>query len=311
MSSVRAADGEVPVWDPNVRFFRVPTTSGQEIAAFYLDPYSRPENKRGGAWMDGALRRKRRADGTVRLPVAYLVCNMTPPVARQARADDLPRGRDAVPRVRSRPAAHADHASTTSRPPASTTSSGTRSSSRASSWRTGATRQTPWARSPSTSRPASRCPRSSFDKIVAARTYRAGSATLRQVYFATLDLALHSAIGLHERVLELQRRVAAENTVIPPLPEDRFLCSFSHIFAGGYAAGYYSYKWAEVLSADAFSALQEAGLDEPSAVRETGRRFRRTVLALGGSRHPMEVFEEFRGRPPSTRPLLEQTGLLG
>jgi oligopeptidase A len=152
-------------------------------------------------------------------------------------------------------------------------------------------------------------PRVLFDKIVAARNYRAGSATLRQVYFATLDLALHRAAE-RRPVLDLQREVARENTVLAPLAEDRFLCSFSHIFAGGYAAGYYSYKWAEVLSADAFAAFRESGLDDPKAMLATGRRFRTTVLAEGGSRHPMEVFREFRGREPSTRPLLEQTGLL-
>jgi oligopeptidase A len=111
-------------------------------------------------------------------------------------------------------------------------------------------------------------------------------------------------------VLAVQQRVAQENTVLKPLPEDRFLCGFTHIFAGGYAAGYYSYKWAEVLSADAFSAFEEAGLSNPQAVASTGRRFRDTVLALGGSRHPLEVFQQFRGRAPSTQPLLKQTGLL-
>ena len=98
-------------------------------------------------------------------------------------------------------------------------------------------------------------------------------------------------------------------SVLPMLSEDRFLCAFSHIFAGGYAAGYYSYKWAEVLSADAFSAFEEAGLDNATAVRETGRRFRHTVLALGGSRHPMEIFREFRGREPSAESLLRHNGL--
>jgi oligopeptidase A len=132
-------------------------------------------------------------------------------------------------------------------------------------------------------------PKVLFDKIVAARNYRAGSATLRQVYFATLDLALHRE-ALARPVLDLQKGVATQNTVLAPLAEDRFLCSFSHIFAGGYAAGYYSYKWAEVLSADAFAAFRESGLDDPGAVLTTGRRFRSTVLALGGSRHPMDVF---------------------
>jgi oligopeptidase A len=153
-----------------------------------------------------------------------------------------------------------------------------------------------------------------YTKLVAARTYRAGSQTLRQVYFATLDLALHhdyrpDDLEDDDSVLTLQQRVAADNTVIPPLEEDRFLCGFSHLFAGGYAAGYYSYKWAEVLSADAFSAFQEAGLNDPAAVAATGRRFRDTVLAQGGSRHPLEVFAAFRGRAPSPEPLLRQCGL--
>jgi oligopeptidase A len=98
--------------------------------------------------------------------------------------------------------------------------------------------------------------------------------------------------------------------ILPPLPEDAFLCSFGHIFAGGYAAGYYSYKWAEVLSADAFAAFEEAGLDNEGAIVTTGHRFRDTVLALGGGQHPMEVFKSFRGREPSTEPLLRHSGLL-
>jgi oligopeptidase A len=97
---------------------------------------------------------------------------------------------------------------------------------------------------------------------------------------------------------------------MPPFPEDRFLCSFSHIFAGGYSAGYFSYKWAEVLSADAFAAFEEVGLEDNEKVMDTGRRFRDTVLALGGSKAPEEVFELFRGRQPSTEPLLRHNGLL-
>ena len=107
----------------------------------------------------------------------------------------------------------------------------------------------------------------------------------------------------------MRQRIAKTTTVLPPLPEDAFLCSFGHIFAGGYAAGYYSYKWAEVLSADAFGAFEEAGLDNLQALTETGKRFRDTVLALGGSQHPMDVFKSFRGREPSTEPLLRHSGL--
>jgi oligopeptidase A len=151
-----------------------------------------------------------------------------------------------------------------------------------------------------------------FERISAARTYRAGSAFLRQLHFATLDLELHHRFDpQRDDVAALVTKVAAQNTVLAPLPEDRFLCSFTHIFAGGYAAGYYSYKWAEVLSADAFGAFEEAGLENPAALAATGRRFRDTVLALGGSRPPSEVFEAFRGRGPSVEPLLRQNGLQG
>ena len=131
---------------------------------------------------------------------------------------------------------------------------------------------------------------------------------LRQLYFALTDLELH----LPDRegtAFDVQRRVSERTTVLPPLPEDRFLCSFGHIFAGGYAAGYYSYKWAEVLSADAFAAFEEAGLDDEAELRRTGARFRDTVLALGGSIAPMEVFTRFRGREPSPDALLRHSGL--
>ena len=134
---------------------------------------------------------------------------------------------------------------------------------------------------------------------------------MRQLYFATMDLALHRTdlAEAGESIFDVQRRIAEKTTVLPPLPEDRFLCSFGHIVAGGYAAGYYSYKWAEVLSADAFSAFEDAGLEDAEAVAETGRRFRETVLAMGGGTPPMEVFTAFRGREPSPEALLRHSGL--
>jgi oligopeptidase A len=150
-----------------------------------------------------------------------------------------------------------------------------------------------------------------YQKLQAARTYRAGSDMLRQIYLSMTDLMLHhQRPGADLSAFEIQRRVAEQTTVLAPLPEDRFLCSFGHIFAGGYAAGYYSYKWAEVLSADAFAAFEEAGLEDAAAQVETGRRFRETVLALGGSRDPMQVFKDFRGRAPSAEALLRHSGLL-
>ncbi|HUG91519.1 MAG TPA: M3 family metallopeptidase, partial [Planctomycetaceae bacterium] len=108
---------------------------------------------------------------------------------------------------------------------------------------------------------------------------------------------------------EVERRIYRVTSLLPPLEDDRSLCGFLHIFAGGYAAGYYSYKWAEVLSADAFSAFEEAGLDDEPAIAATGRRFRDTVLALGGGRHPLDVFRDFRGRDPQPEALLRHSGL--
>lgn len=133
-----------------------------------------------------------------------------------------------------------------------------------------------------------------------------------QLRFATLDLELHTKYvpGGSESIYDVDRRVCKKTQVLPPLPEDKFLCGFSHIFAGGYAAGYYSYKWAEVLSADAFSAFEDAGLNNEKAVKETGNRFRETVLALGGGKAPLEVFVAFRGREPSPEALLRHNGLL-
>ncbi len=151
-----------------------------------------------------------------------------------------------------------------------------------------------------------------FDKIYASRTYRAGTMMLRQLMLGMTDLELHSTYEPHgkESPFDVQRRIAQLTSLLPLLPEDRFLCSFQHIFAGGYSAGYYSYKWAEILSADAFGAFEEVGLDNEAAVVETGRRFRDTVLALGGGKHPLEVFKAFRGREPSVDALLRHSGLL-
>mmetsp|Transcript_26183 Transcript_26183/g.31010 ORF Transcript_26183/g.31010 Transcript_26183/m.31010 type:complete len:127 (-) Transcript_26183:143-523(-) len=110
--------------------------------------------------------------------------------------------------------------------------------------------------------------------------------------------------------LDVQATIAASYTVTPPLPEDKFLCAFSHIFAGGYSAGYYSYKWAEVLSADAFAAFEEAGIEDEANVRRIGRKFRSTVLSSGGGRHPADVYRDFRGKDATPDALLRHSGLL-
>ncbi len=309
---VRAADGAAEVWNESVRFFKVADASGRDLAAFFLDPYSRPETKRGGAWMDSALSRKRFSDGSARLPVAYLVCNSTTPsdgrpslmTFREVETLFHEFGHGLQHMLTTIDYAEAAGINNVEWDAVELPSQFMEN----------------WCYDEATIFKLARhfetgeaLPQALFDKIKAARNYRAGSQTSRQVYLAALDWALHHRY-LYEpdfagSVQAVQKRVAADNTVLTPLEEDRFLCGFSHIFAGGYSAGYYSYKWAEVLSADAFSAFTEAGLEQENDIVKLGHRFRDTVLSLGGSRHPLQVFAAFRGREPSTRPLLEQSGL--
>jgi oligopeptidase A len=136
---------------------------------------------------------------------------------------------------------------------------------------------------------------------------------MRQLEFGMTDMTLHTEFDPdgETTVFDVHQRIARDLNPLPPLPESRFLCSFNHIFAGGYAAGYYSYKWAEVLSADAFAAFEEVGLENEAAVAGLGRRYRDTILACGGGRDPMKVFHDFRGRAPSTDALLRISGLKG
>jgi oligopeptidase A len=155
-------------------------------------------------------------------------------------------------------------------------------------------------------------PEAERQKLLQAKTFMAGAATLRQVHLALTDLRLHEQWRSEDGQSpeQLRRQVAESTTVLPLLEEDALLSSFGHIFSGGYSAGYYSYKWAEVLSADAFSAFEDAGLDDEQAVQATGRRFRDTVLSRGGSEAPADVFSAFRGRPPSAQALLRHSGLV-
>jgi len=307
---IEAADGESATWNKDVRFFRVADEAGKPLAAFFLDPYTRPENKRGGAWMDTCLDRKKRAEGSVRLPVAYLICNQTPPVDGRPSLMTF----SEVETLFHEFGHGLQHMLTTID---YIDAAGINNvewdavelpSQFMENWCYHRNTLLGFARHFETREPL---PEGLFDKIVAARTYRAGSAFLRQIYFGSLDLELHDAYkpASADSVLGVQERVAAQNTVLPPLPEDRFLCGFGHIFAGGYAAGYYSYKWAEVLAADAFAAFEEAGLDNTEALAQVGRRFRDTVLSMGGARAPGAVFKDFRGRDPDTEPLLRTYGL--
>jgi oligopeptidase A len=307
--TVTPADGEAPIWNEGVRYFQIAGETGEPIAHFYLDPYSRPAEKRGGAWMDDCIGRAKMG-GSLRTPVAYLVCNQTPPVDgkpslmtfREVETlfHEFGHGlHHMLTRVDFAGAAGINNVEwdAVELP-----------SQFMENWCYDRATLFGMARHYET---GEALPEEYYQRLLAARTYMSGSATLRQVYFSTMDIELHHRYqpGGKESIAQLRNRIAQTTTVLKPLPEDAFLCAFGHIFAGGYSAGYYSYKWAEVLSADAFAAFEEAGLENDAAIVETGRRFRETVLALGGSQHPMEVFKAFRGREPQTEALLRHSGL--
>ena len=312
---IEAGDGEAPVWHPDVRFFRIleahGAADGQPLAAFYLDPYSRPGSKRGGAWMDECLVRSRRPDGTPVLPVAYLICNQSPPVGDTPSLMTF----EEVETLFHEFGHGLQHMLTTVERPQAAGINNVEwdavelPSQFMENWCYERTTLMGMARHWQSGEPL---PEQDYARLLAARTFMAGAATLRQVHFALTDLRLHSqwTPDCGQSPEQLRREIARSTTVLEPIAEDAFLCSFGHIFAGGYAAGYYSYKWAEVLSADAFSAFEDGGLEDEASIQATGRRFRDTVLSLGGSRHPAEVFESFRGRPPSAEALIRHSGLL-
>ncbi|BAY99506.1 oligopeptidase A [Tolypothrix tenuis PCC 7101] len=311
--TVTPADGQAPVWHEDVRYFQIADETGAPIAYFYLDPYSRPAEKRGGAWMDICINRGRTTENgssSVRLPVAYLVCNQTPPIDGKPSLmtfnevetlfHEFGHGlQHMLTKVDYTGAAGINNVEwdAVELP-----------SQFMENWCYERPTLFGMAKHYETGEPL---PEHYYQKLIAARNYMSGSAMLRQLHFSSVDLELHSRYrpGGAETPADVRHRIAKTTTVIPPLPEDAFLCAFGHIFGGGYAAGYYSYKWAEVLSADAFAAFEEAGLEDEGAIKATGRRYRDTVLALGGSKHPMEVFKTFRGREPSTAPLLRHNGL--
>ena len=304
-----AQQTNVSVWHPDVRFYHVNDASGTHIASFFLDPYSRPENKRGGAWMDDCLGR-RKLDGKLQLPVAHLVCNQTPP---HGDTPSLMSFRE-VETLFHEMGHGLQHMLTTVDFADCAGINGVEwdavelPSQFMENWCYHRPTLLSLTGHYQTGEPL---PEALFEKIRAAKNFRAGSMTLRQLLFGMADIELHTEFDPNgkETPHELNRRLSLHTSVLPILAEDRSLCSFQHIFSGGYSAGYYSYKWAEILSADAFSAFEEAGLDDPAAIQKTGRRFRDTVLALGGSRHPMEVFRAFRGREPQVAALLRHSGL--
>jgi oligopeptidase A len=308
--TIEAADGEAPVWHEDVRYFRVLAANGDPVATFYLDPYSRPQEKQGGAWFDECLSR-RVLDGARRLPVVYLCCNGTPPVGETPSLMSFSEvltlfhefGHGTQGMLTTVNYADVSGLSGVEWDAVELASQFLENFCYHRETLLGLTEHVE----------TGEClPDELFEKIVASRNFQAGTQTLRQLEFAKTDIRLHDGYDTDgvETPFDVYRAIAQEMSVMSPLEGDRFLCSFGHIFAGGYAAGYYSYKWSEVLSADVFGAFEEAGLDNPEAMRVLGRKYRDTILALGGGRHPMDVFRDFRGREPDAEALLRQQGLI-
>ena len=279
------------VWHPDVRFFSV-KENGATIANFYLDPYVRPGLKRNGAWMNEFSNRSAR-DG--RLPLALMVLNIKLPDAD---------GRTLLPMREVETLFHEfGHALQCMLTRVDEEDAAGINLVEWDAVELASQFMENWCLDERTGIPV---PEELKAKVKAARNFRAASACRRQLAFAKTDMLLH--LSCEEEPEALTRRMFA-HFGLPVVDDDRFLCAFSHIFGGGYSAGYYSYKWSEVMSADCFGAFEEAGLADDAAVRRLGKAYRESVLALGGSRNALDVFRAFRGRDPKIEALLRQQDL--
>ena len=302
---VRIAAASAPVWHEDVRFFEIRDALGARVGQFYMDLYAR-DTKRGGAWMDDAITR-RRSRGQIQTPVAYLNCNFSRPVGGRPALFT----HDEVITL-FHEFGHGLHHLLTQVEDLSIAGIGGVEWDAVElpsqfmenfCWEWDVlSRMTRHVAS------GAPLPRALFDKMLAAKNFHAGLMMLRQIEFALFDMRLHSEFdpAAGRSALELLDEVRARVAVLVPPPFNRFPNNFSHIFGGGYAAGYYSYKWAEVLSADAYSLFEENGVLDPA----TGARFRDEILAVGGSRAAAESFRAFRGREPKVDALLRHNGMI-
>lgn len=298
---------QAPVWHPAVEFYRI-ERDGQLIGQFYLDPPARP-GKRGGAWMDDVHARWLRPDtGTLQTPVAHLVCNFAEGVGGKPA---LLTHDDVITLFHE--FGHGLHHMLTqvNERDVSGISGVEWDAVELPSqfmenfcWEWAVLRH--MTAHVDTGEPL---PRALFDKMLAARNFQSGLQTLRQIEFALFDMRLHAEHDPTQDFMPLLQQVRAEVAVLQPPAFNRMAHTFSHIFAGGYAAGYYSYKWAEVLSADAYAAFEETATEDGSPSLETGRRYRREILEAGGSRPAIESFKAFRGREPRLDALLRHQGM--
>jgi oligopeptidase A len=297
---------DVEKYHPDVQFFDIFNKEGAQRGSFYVDLYARPK-KRGGAWMDDCVGRMHFGSATY-LPVAYLVCNFMPPAAEDKPA--LLTHSEVVTMFHE--FGHGLHHMLT----------------RVDYPSVAGINGVPWDAVELPSQfmenfawqqevlpliskhvdTGVSLPEVYLQRLLETRTYQSGLQTVRQLEFALLDFRLHAEYDSTRgsRLMQITKEVRSQVAVINPPEFNRFPHSFSHIFSGGYAAGYYSYKWAEVLAADAFSAFEEQGVFNP----QTAQRFASAILERGGSRDAMEAFVEFRGRKPEIEPLLKQLGLI-
>ena len=301
---ISAVETDVDRWDEAVRFYQVADRQDEVIGYFFLDLFAR-ENKRGGAWMDECVNRYC-IDDTIQLPVAYLTCNLTPPLGDAAALfthdevitlfHEFGHGlhhmltRVDVPDVAGINGVEWDAVELPSQ------------FMENFCWEREALHL--FARHVQTQEPL---PEALFERMIAARNFQSALQMLRQIEFSLFDIRLHQLADItsSNQIQTVLDEVRSEISVVKTPTTNRFQNGFSHIFAGGYAAGYYSYKWAEVLSADAFAAFEEEGIFNP----ETGQRFLHCVLEQGGSRPAMESFCCFRGREPEIDALLRHSGI--
>ena len=299
------------LWHNTVHFYDVFDADEKRIGQFYMDLYAR-NSKRGGAWMDDAITRRRitpglNTPGVIQTPVAYLNCNFAPPVGAKPALFT----HDEVLTLFHEFGHGLHHLLTEVEEMGVSGISGVEWDAVELPSQFMENFCWEWDVLSSMTRHVDtgvKMPRELFDKMLAAKNFQIGLQTLRQLEFSIFDMRLHSDYDPQEKqsVLDLLAEVRKEVAVLIPPAYNRFANSFSHIFAGGYGAGYYSYKWAEVLSADAYSMFEEHGVLNA----EIGARFRKEVLAVGGSRDAMESFVAFRGREPSIDALLRHNGLV-
>ena len=303
---VRIVPDQAEAWDPAVRFFRINDAQGNLVGQFYLDPYAR-DTKRGGAWMDEAISR-RRLEARVQTPVAYLTCNFSAPVGGKPALfthDEVLTLFHEFGHGLHHMLTRVDYVGVSGIHGVEWDAVELPSQFMENfCWEWDVLRH--MTAHVDSGEPL---PRALYDKMLAAKNFQSGMQTVRQLEFSLFDMHLHYDFDVdgsktpQQLLDEIRSRVAV---AIPPA-YNRFQNNFSHIFAGGYGAGYYSYKWAEVLSADAYGLFEEQGVLDPAS----GKRFCDEILAVGGSRPALDSFKAFRGREPTVDALLRHSGMTG